>query len=492
MLPSSALQPGELFAARYRVVRCLKQGGMGSVFQVIDERTDRLRALKVMQSQIATDPEMRLRFEKEASIVGRVRSDHLVEVVDAGVSEPDTPFLVMELLLGEDLAAHIESCGPLATETVVTLLRQVASGLDKVHTEGVVHRDLKPENLFLTRRDDGSEQVKILDFGVAKLLDRSGDLHTTRSLGTPLYMAPEQMTGEGSLGLHADLYALAHVAFTLLVGSPYWNVEARAAANGYAFMNLVLKGAVEAASVRAARYGAQLPAAFDAWFARATAISPTQRFGSAGEQMVALSEGLAVPQAATIAVRPRLPAPAVVPAGAAVAAVNSIEVASADTVASFSSPTFASSPTTPIEVRPTTVTPARSTEKPSRLRWVAIAGGLATVGLVLALAIPSTRPNAGSAASSATVAAAPTASGAATVTPPSSSSAASASASSAASGAATVTPPSSATALSTASATTARTPVATPAVAASAAATSAVTSTSTDRPVHKGDPLDAY
>ncbi len=385
MLPSSALQPGELFAARYRVVRCLKQGGMGSVFQVIDQRTDRLRALKVMQSQIATDPEMRLRFEKEASIVGRVRSDHLVEVVDAGVSEPDTPFLVMELLLGEDLAAHIESCGPLATETVVTLLRQVASGLDKVHAEGVVHRDLKPENLFLTRRDDGSEQVKILDFGVAKLLDRSGDLHTTRSLGTPMYMAPEQMTGEGSLGLHADLYALGHVAFTLLVGSPYWNTEARAAANGFAFMNVVLKGSVEAASVRAARCSVQLPEAFDAWFARATALSPKQRFGSAGEQIAALSEGFSVaPQAATVAVRPRR---AVVAAPAA-AGVDSIEVASADTVASFSSP--ASSPTTPIEVRPTTVTPVRVAETPSRLRWFALAGGLATGGLVLALAIPST------------------------------------------------------------------------------------------------------
>lgn len=292
--PAARLEVGADFAERYRVLRCLKHGGMGSIYEVLDRRTDRLRALKVMQPDVATDPDMRARFEQEASVVGRVRSDHIVEVIDAGISEPDTPFLVMELLQGEDLAALLARRGVLTADEVVSMLAQVASGLDKVHEEGVVHRDLKLENLFVTRRDDGSLHVKIVDFGVAKIVHYAASLSTTRSLGTPLFMAPEQLTGEGTIGPAADLYALAHAAFCLLVGKPYWFEDGQDADNPYAFISIVARGVVEPACERARRFGVTLPASFDAWFAKATAKRPARRFESAIEQIAALRVALAV------------------------------------------------------------------------------------------------------------------------------------------------------------------------------------------------------
>src|SRR5688572_10052942 len=116
---AALLEIGGEFAGRYRVIACLKKGGMGSVYEVLDKRTDRLRALKVMLPDVATDKDMRERFEREASVVGRVRSDHIVEVVDAGICEPDTPFLVMERLHGEDLASLLAKRGTLPPREVV-------------------------------------------------------------------------------------------------------------------------------------------------------------------------------------------------------------------------------------------------------------------------------------------------------------------------------------------------------------------------------------
>ena len=286
---AARLDIGAEVAGRYRVIACLKRGGMGSVYEVLDKRTDRLRALKVMLPDVATDADMRERFEREAIVVGRVRSDHIVEVVDAGIADPDMPFLVMERLHGEDLATLLARRGTLEAKEVVSMLSQVASGLDKIHQEGVIHRDLKLENLFVTKRDDGSPHLKIVDFGVAKLIDYATSLSTTRSLGTPLFMAPEQLTGDGAIGPAADLYALAHAAFCLLAGKPYWFREADEAATPYAFISVVAKGASESARERARRLDVALPPAFDAWFEKATAKNPSRRFETATELVEALA-----------------------------------------------------------------------------------------------------------------------------------------------------------------------------------------------------------
>jgi serine/threonine-protein kinase len=292
---SPGLSTGTVFHGRYRVVRCLAAGGMGAVYEVMDERTAAPRALKVMLPGVVEDPAMRARFEQEARITGGIESEHLVRVLDAGVDEDtETPFLVMELLRGEDLGAILDARGALPPREVVGHLFQAALALDRTHAAGVVHRDLKPQNLFVTRRDDGSSCLKILDFGIAKATAQGGG-KTSRSMGTPLYMAPEQAGGKGAIGPRADVYALAHVAYALLAGAPYWEEAYRASDTPLAFLAEVARGVREPASARAERRGVTLSAAFDGWFLKATAVDPSDRFATAGEAVRRLADALDVP-----------------------------------------------------------------------------------------------------------------------------------------------------------------------------------------------------
>jgi serine/threonine-protein kinase len=293
-----SLSPGSTFHERYEVVRCIKAGGMGAVYEVIHKETRRRRALKLMLPTLLDNVDMRARFELEATVAADIESEHIVETFDAGVDgATGAPFLVMELLRGEDLAAMIARRGALPPGDAVRLLAQAASALDKTHAAGVVHRDLKPDNLFVTRRDDGSPKVKILDFGIAKVVSESGrPAAKTRVLGTPLYMSPEQVRGDGRIGPRADLHALAQIAFTLVVGKPYW-AEEHDALPLYALMTKIVGGCEEPALARAARYGGAVTPAFDGWFRRATRILPEDRFPSAATQIGALAEALGVPPA---------------------------------------------------------------------------------------------------------------------------------------------------------------------------------------------------
>jgi eukaryotic-like serine/threonine-protein kinase len=297
------LPVGACFYGRYDVVRLLKTGGMGCIYEVTDRRTHRRRALKVMLPAKAEDADLGARFKLEATITGAVESEHIVETFDADVDpETGSPFLVMELLRGEDLSAVLETRGRLDRTETVRLLGQLASALDKTHAAGIVHRDLKPENLFVARSDDGAPRVKVLDFGIAKIVAQTAK--TTRVLGTPLYMSKEQILGEGTIGPPADLYALGHLAYTLLVGEAYWSHEATTSPAQYVFLSKVLKGAVEAATARAARRSVELPAAFDGWFQRATALEPEFRFESASAMVSSLADVLGVAALPSLAVHP--------------------------------------------------------------------------------------------------------------------------------------------------------------------------------------------
>lgn len=287
---SALLSPGEVFHGRYEVRRALAVGGMAIVYEVLNTVTRRLAALKVMIPQFAAEPEMRERFTREAAVAASIESDAIVTVLDAGIDGPTgSPFLVMELLSGDDLEKTLHEHGPLPPGEVVGLLAQVAPAIDALHQAHVIHRDLKPGNLFLTERG----VLKIIDFGIAKLEVTSLPAPTTRNLGTPVYMSPEQVRGDGDIGPRSDLHSLGQIAYTLLVGAPYWGEEG--ARGGRVLFDEVLDGASEPATERARRSGVELPGAFDAWFWRATAVEPEDRFESAQSMVEALAKALGVP-----------------------------------------------------------------------------------------------------------------------------------------------------------------------------------------------------
>ncbi|WP_437784774.1 serine/threonine-protein kinase [Sorangium sp. So ce1097] len=298
---SATLADGTVFAHRYRVVRLLALGAMGSVYEVLHIETNRRRALKVMHAHLFQSEEMRSRFKREAQITADIESEYIVDVFDAGIDEATgMPFLVMELLRGEELGQRLKRLGRLPPGEVATIVQQTASALDRTHAASIVHRDLKPENLFVTQRDDGTPRMKILDFGVAKLLAEGGTAGgVTRSLGTPIYMAPEQFRVDTKLTSAVDIYALGMIAYTLLVGTPYWSPEAISAGDVIAFALVVVHGPQEPPVQRAMAHRVVLPPSFDAWFARATAVGPAARFRTATEAAQALAEVLGVASASS-------------------------------------------------------------------------------------------------------------------------------------------------------------------------------------------------
>jgi serine/threonine protein kinase len=297
------LKEGDLFAGRYRVVRPIGRGGFGALYEVTDERTRGKRALKVLLPGALTSSDLRARFTREAQLTGAIEGDHVVRVLDASATD-ELPYIVMELLTGEDLEATLKRDGRLAPAAALVLLAQAARGLDRTHATGVVHRDIKPENLYVTRREDGSPCLKLVDFGLAKVSAPKG-APTTRVIGTPLYMAPEQVRGDGDVSPRADLYGLAQVAYSLLVGEPYFAVEVEQGV--LALMVHICRGGQERATERASRRRrVALPPAFDGWFAKATALDPRERFGSALEQIDALRAAYEAAPAAGPATEPTL------------------------------------------------------------------------------------------------------------------------------------------------------------------------------------------
>ena len=294
------LHEGAIFAGRYRVVRPIAAGGMGAVYEVVHLDTQRRRALKVMLPHVLQNEELRDRFKREARVAADVESEFIVDVFDAGVDDATgMPFLVMELLRGEELGKRLKRAGPLPPAEAIGYLHQTALALDKTHRASVVHRDLKPENIFLTTREDGPPRVKVLDFGVAKLVaEGASAAGATEVVGTPTYMAPEQFIAHGTVSPAADIYALGLMAYTMLVGTPYWKDEAMSG-NSFAVALVASRGPSEAASARAARRGVTLPPAFDGWFATATAVDPRLRYPSASLAVRALADafGVALPAA---------------------------------------------------------------------------------------------------------------------------------------------------------------------------------------------------
>ncbi len=290
-MADQTLREGAVFHEKYQVIRSLAQGGMGAVYEVIHLETNRRRALKVMLPSVLGSEELRNRFRAEARVASGIESEHIVETFDAGIDRASgMPFLVMELLKGQELADVLKSQGAFPPDRALPLIAQVSRTLDKTHAARVVHRDLKPENLFVSTREDGTLHVKILDFGIAKVVAEGQNANQTRSLGTPLYMAPEQFDGSAPISAQTDLFALAHITYTMLVGVPYWAEEMESSPSLYGFLMAMQNPDSEPPTQRAARRRAQLPPGFDAWFARATAKRAQDRFRSGAEQQAALEQ----------------------------------------------------------------------------------------------------------------------------------------------------------------------------------------------------------
>jgi serine/threonine protein kinase/alpha-tubulin suppressor-like RCC1 family protein len=293
MAPLPQLTPGMVFARDFRVLRHLSAGGMGAVYVVEQISTQRQRALKIMLPDLVREPKARERFMQEATVSARIRSDHVVEVVGAGVDDDTgTPWIAMELLEGEDLSSVMQRRGALPPVEVMEIYRQLCHGLGSAHRSGLVHRDLKPENIFMAtaRREGVSFTVKVLDFGIAKVVGESRtSAASTSAIGSPLWMSPEQAE-QGLIRPATDVWALGLIAFHLLTGVYYWRTANTDNVVIAAILKEVFIDALEPASVRAYAYGrnAMIPPGFDAWFARCVCRDPSQRFNDASEALTAL------------------------------------------------------------------------------------------------------------------------------------------------------------------------------------------------------------
>jgi serine/threonine-protein kinase len=229
------LPPGTVLGDTYRISRLIGIGGMGAIYEAAHVTAGKRVAIKMMSRELAAHPEALARFRREVKVTTELAHPNIVDVFDFGAAETGEPYLVMEYLEGEDLEQRLERDGPVPLRTAVEIINQVASALAVAHQEGVVHRDLKPGNVFLTRREDGGIFVKVVDFGISKVLKAATTKLTMARavVGTPEYMAPEQAAGRVDHVDHrSDQWALAVLAWHMLTGRlPFWKPDVSAILN---------------------------------------------------------------------------------------------------------------------------------------------------------------------------------------------------------------------------------------------------------------------
>jgi serine/threonine-protein kinase len=209
---------GDVLAGKYRVDKILGIGGMGMVVAATHLELDQQVALKFMLPAAMESPEASARFLREARAAGRLTSEHVCRVTDVGRFESGAPYIVMEYLEGYDLGTMLKRRGPLRVAAAVDYLLQACEGLAEAHAQDIVHRDLKPDNLFLSARADGGHVIKVLDFGISKASVTGIQTQTGDILGSPAYMAPEQMKSTKDVDARADVWSLGMVMYQLLTG----------------------------------------------------------------------------------------------------------------------------------------------------------------------------------------------------------------------------------------------------------------------------------
>jgi serine/threonine-protein kinase len=281
--------PGALLGGKYRLDSMIGYGGMGSVWAALHVGIEQRVAVKIVSPEYARQPDIRRRFDAEAKASVRLKSRYVVHVYDNGELDDGTPFLVMEYLDGESLAGRIRRAGPMPVVDCAHVLVHVGKALQKAHEQAIVHRDIKPENIFIARSsDEDGYLAKVLDFGIAKITPTGGQSSTRTGalLGTPMYMSPEQARGLRTIDYRTDLYSLGLVAFAMLTGRPAFSSDS--------YGDLILQICTQPLP-DILPLAPWAPPAVDAWFRRASAREPGERFTSAQELVDAFCAVVGIP-----------------------------------------------------------------------------------------------------------------------------------------------------------------------------------------------------
>ncbi len=274
---------GKIVDGRYRVIEVIGRGGMGVVYRVEHLRMGKIAAMKVLHRDLASDPDVVQRFEREAAAISRLHHPHTVQVFDFGNAQGNL-YLIMELVRGLDMGRVVTRDGPIPWARAAPLLAQICGALQEAHELGIVHRDLKPENVLITRTTGGRDYAKVLDFGLAKL-DQRGIPDTTDNqaiVGTPYFMAPEQIRGD-EVDARSDIYSFGALMFEVLTGQHVYE-----SATAVGVLTKHLTGDADAPSMRAPKMG--IPPAVDHLCRKALARDPAQRWQTASELAEAIEE----------------------------------------------------------------------------------------------------------------------------------------------------------------------------------------------------------
>jgi len=339
-----------VIAGKYRLTRLLGRGGMGAVWEGTHSSLGTRVAVKFIDAEYAESPEARSRFENEARAAARLRSKHVVEVYDHGVSDDGCPFIVMEFLQGEPLDKRLDRLGRLPPKETAQIVLQICRALAKAHAANIVHRDLKPENVFLVWDDEErTDVVKVVDFGIAKFndtsLSSSSATRTGSVLGTPHYMSPEQARGLRSVDSRSDLWSVAVIAYRCIMGAlPF---------DGEAVGDLLVKLCTAPIPVPS-EIAPDVPPSFDAWIHKGLTREPEQRFQTAAQ----LSESLAAVCGLVLRGQDGGSGP--------YSALGSGSFSAASTALTFPSGISAVSSSNPVAVSLVTGAPTTQTAKPSK------------------------------------------------------------------------------------------------------------------------------
>jgi hypothetical protein len=279
---------GEVVGGKWRVGPLIGRGGMGAVYEGTNVSIGKKVALKFIDAEFAKNTDIASRFQREAESASLVESAHIVHIFDSGTTDAGLPYIVMELLRGEDLRGRINRLKQLPLEEAVHIVAQTLRGLHRAHEAGIVHRDLKPDNIFLVDRDDDPLFAKIVDFGISKMMRRppesAGNPGTlTRQgvvLGTPFYMSPEQAQAFADLDSRTDLWSVGAILFECLAGRPPHT--------GDTYEQIIISiCTTDAPDVRA--FDRKVPEPLAEFIARALSRNRAARFQTAKEMLDALS-----------------------------------------------------------------------------------------------------------------------------------------------------------------------------------------------------------